>query len=249
MRYAMYQSWGVSTNEAATAVAASGIFSIGSQLALPALAGVLIFFGDVELTGFGSVIVITTLVLAVVIVVIAFVLGSDRRTRWAGARLDGVAGWARRVLRKDPLDRSLADTFADQRRMTVDYLSDKWLPTTAATVLTIAAKCSLLIMSLRWMGIPEADLSWSEIFAVFAIVAGINTIPIMPGGAGVTEVAYVAMLTPLAGSQWVNQVAAGVLLFRLLTWIILIPTGFIALGLWKYSVRGTGGEDAPPDES
>jgi uncharacterized membrane protein YbhN (UPF0104 family) len=240
MRYAMYQSWGVSTNEAATAVAASGIFSIGSQLALPALAGVLIFFGDVQLSGFGSVIIITTLVLAVAIVVIAFVLGSDRRTRWAGDRLDGPARRVRRLFRKDPPARPMGDVLADQRRLTVDYLRDKWPATTAATILTVAAKCSLLIMSLRWMGIPEADLSWREIFAVFAIVAGLNTIPIMPGGAGVSEVAYVGMLTPLAGSQWVNQVVAGVLLYRILTWLALIPTGLIALGVWKYSVRDSG---------
>jgi uncharacterized membrane protein YbhN (UPF0104 family) len=217
MRYAMYQSWGVSTNEAATAVAASGIFSIGSQLALPALAGVLIFFGDVQLSGFGSVIIITTLVLAVAIVAISFVLGSDRRTRWAGDRLDGPTRRVRRLFRKDRLARPMGDVLADQRRLTVEYLRDKWPATTVATILTVAAKCSLLIMSLRWMGIPEADLSWREIFAVFAIVAGLNTIPIMPGGAGVSEVAYVGMLTPLAGSQWVNQVVAGVLLYRILT--------------------------------
>lgn len=239
MRYAMYQSWGVPTNEAATAVAASGIFSVGSQLALPALAGVLIFFGDVQLSGFASVIVIATLVLAVAIVVIAFVLGSDRRTRWAGDRLDRPVRRLARLVRKDPPERPLGEVLADQRRLTVDYLADKWLPTSAATVLTIGAKCSLLIMSLRWMGIPESDLGWTEIFAVFAIVAGLNTIPIMPGGAGVSEVAYVGMLTPLAGSEWVNQVVAGVLLYRVLTWIALIPTGFVALGVWKYSVRGS----------
>lgn len=246
MRYAMYQSWGVSTNESATAVAASGIFSIGSQLALPALAGVLIFFGDVELSGFGSVIIVATLVLAVAIVAIGFVLGSDRRTRWAGERLDGPTRRVRRLFRKPPPDRPMGDVFADQRRLTVDYLRDKWPATTAATILTVAAKCSLLIMSLRWMGIPEGDLSWREIFAVFAIVAGLNTIPIMPGGAGVSEVAYVGMLTPLAGSEWVNQVVAGVLLYRLLTWIALIPTGLVALGLWRYSVRDRGGAAESP---
>ena len=36
VRFSMYQSWGVSRDEAATAVAASGVFSISSRLALPA---------------------------------------------------------------------------------------------------------------------------------------------------------------------------------------------------------------------
>ena len=33
--------------------------------------------------------------------------------------------------------------------------------------------------------------------------------------------------------------AAGVLLYRLMTWILVIPTGFLALGIWRQSTRRT----------
>lgn len=234
VRYAMYQSWGVGQNEAATAVAASGIFSIGSQLMLPAVAGLLIFLADIPLQGFGAIIVGTTVALGVIIVLVAFVLGSARRTARAGQILDPVWRWALRVLRRPaPEDQHLDQMLTTQRATSLDYISDKWVLTSGATVLTIFAKCSLLVMSLRFVGIPEDDLGWAAIFAVFALVAGLTMVPITPGAAGVAEVGLVGMLTPLAGTEFANEVAAGVMVYRLLTWILLIPTGFGALLAWR----------------
>lgn len=234
VRYSMYQSWGVGPNEAATAVAASGIFSVGSQLMLPAIAGVLIFLADIPLEGFGAIIVGTTLALAVIIVFAAFVLGSAERTAKAGQILEPIWRWGARVLRRPvPDDRHLDEMLSTQRATSLDYISDKWVLTSGATVLTIFGKCSLLVMSLRFVGIPEDDLGWAAIFAVFALVAGLTMIPITPGAAGVAEVGLVGMLTPLAGSEWVNEVAAGVLIYRMLTWLLLIPTGFGALLAWR----------------
>ena len=46
------------------------------------------------------------------------------------------------------------------------------------------------------------------------------------------------MLTPVAGTEFVNEVAAGVLIYRLLTWILIIPVGFGVLGAWRYKTRG-----------
>ncbi len=237
VRYAMYQSWGVSSTEAATAIAANGVFSVGSQLALPALAGVSIVVSGVSVEGFFSIIVAATVVLALVIVVLAVVLGSESRTRSFGHRVDAPARRLMRLVRTTPPDRDLGDVLADRRRDAVDHLDGKWAPTTGATVLTIAAKCTLLIMSLRFVGIPEDDLGWSAIFAVFALVAGLTVIPITPGSAGVSEIALVGMLAPIAGSQWVNEVAAGVLIYRLLTWLLLIPVGLGVLGGWRLQQR------------
>lgn len=233
VRYSMYQSWGTPPDQAATAVGASGIFSVGSQLALPAFAGLAIVLSGVQVDGFLTVIVATTGVLAVVIVLIALVLGSEARTRWTASRADPVMRAVFRVVRKTPPEEDLGAIIGDQRNTSFNYLRGKWLPTSGATVLTIAAKCSLLIMALRFVGIPEDALGWSAIFAVFALVAGLTVVPITPGSAGVSEVALVGMLAPIAGDQYVNEVAAGVLIYRLLTWILLIPTGLIALGTWR----------------
>jgi hypothetical protein len=49
----------------------------------------------------------------------------------------------------------------------------------------------------------------------------------------VSEIAYIGLLTAAAGSQYVNQITAGVLIFRVLTWIVIIPIGLTTLGVWQ----------------
>lgn len=244
VRYSMYQSWGVSPSAAATAVGASGIFSISSQLVLPAIAGILILVADVPLGGFLSVIVTASLVLAVLIVIAGITLGSAKRTAAMGRRLDGLVRSAMRRLKKPELDQDLGVFLASKRAAAFDHLAGKWLPTTGATILTIATKCALLVLTLRFVGIPEDALGWITIFAVFGLVAGLTAIPITPGSAGVAEVGFVGMLTAAAGDEWVNQITAGVLLYRLLTWLVIIPVGFGALGVWRRGVRSDERRDS-----
>jgi uncharacterized membrane protein YbhN (UPF0104 family) len=62
-------------------------------------------------------------------------------------------------------------------------------------------------------------------------------VPITAGNVGVSETTLIAMMTAVSGSEWVNEVTAGVLIFRLLTWIILIPIGLGALAIWRYGTR------------
>ena len=216
VRYSMFQSWGVSSSAAATAVIGSGIFSIGSQLVLPSLAGVLIVLADVPLSGFFSVIVTASVALAVIVVAIAVTLGSASRTETVGRWLDGPVRAVRRRLKRPAPDENLGTTLATKRAEAVDHLAGKWLKATMATVATLAAKCALLVMVLRFVGIPEDALGWMAIVAVFGLVAGLTAIPLTPGSAGVAELGFVGMLAAVAGDEWVNQITAGVLLYRLI---------------------------------
>ncbi len=72
---------------------------------------------------------------------------------------------------------------------------------------------------------------------VYEYIESVTIIPITPGSAGVSEIALVGMLTPIAGTEYVNEIAAGVLLYRLLTWILLIPAGLTVLGAWRLQQR------------
>ena len=78
-------------------------------------------------------------------------------------------------------------------------LRDRWLVATWATVLTSATKFALLLMCLRFTGVSEGDLRWTEVFVVFALVQGLTVFPITAGDAGVSEIAYIGMLTAAPG--------------------------------------------------
>ncbi len=237
VRFRMYQSWGVSSSEATTAVVGSGVFSVGSNLILPSVAGVLIVLADVPLSGFFSVIVTASVALAVIVATAGFTLGSQRRTRAAGRWLDRPARAVMGRLHKTLPDENLGEVLVQKRAEAFDHLSGKWLKCTVATIATTAAKCSLLVLTLRFVGIPEDALGWLAIAAAYGLVAGMTAIPITPGSAGVAEIGFVGLLTAAAGGDWVNQITAGVLLYRLMTWLVLIPVGMGALGIWRYGVR------------
>jgi uncharacterized membrane protein YbhN (UPF0104 family) len=134
-------------------------------------------------------------------------------------------------------DDNLGVFFVKKRAEAVDQLSGKWLKCSLATIATTAAKCSLLVLTLRFVGIPEDNLGWLAVAAAYGLVAGMTAIPITPGSAGVAELGFVGLLTAAADGDWVNQITAGVLLYRLMTWLLLIPVGMGALGVWRYGVR------------
>jgi uncharacterized membrane protein YbhN (UPF0104 family) len=237
IRFRMYQSWGVSSSEATTAVVGSGVFSIGANLILPSIAGVLIVLADVPLSGFFSVIVTASVALAIIVAAAGFTLGSQQRTLTVGRWLDRPTRAVTSKLRKTLPDDNLGVFFVKKRAEAVDQLSGKWLKCSLATIATTAAKCSLLVLTLRFVGIPEDNLGWLAVAAAYGLVAGMTAIPITPGSAGVAELGFVGLLTAAADGDWVNQITAGVLLYRLMTWLLLIPVGMGALGIWRYGVR------------
>ena len=123
------------------------------------------------------------------------------------------------------------------RASAVQTLHDRWLIATWATTLTAATKFALLLMALRFVGVDDTVLPWTQVFVVYALVQGLTVFPITPGDAGVSEVAYIGMLTAAAGSEWVNQITAAILLFRLLTWLVIIPVGLAVLGGWQLQLK------------
>jgi hypothetical protein len=237
VRYRMLQSWGTTASVAATAVGAGSVFNIFGKLILPAVAGVGVAVGNIPLEGVASTIVSATVILALLVVAAVVVLGSETRTAAVGRALDRVWRATMRLLRREVDGPALADVLVERRAEAIDSLRGRWLRASAAMLLMTASRVALFVMCIRFAGVPEAALSWQAMFCVWAIVLGLTVIPIMPGNAGVSELAYVGMLTPIAGSQYVNQVTAGVMMFRILTWLLMIPTGFTALGLWKLGLR------------
>lgn len=236
IRYRMLTSWGRTTGEATLAVAAGGIFSIGIKLVLPIIAAIGLVVSDAPMSDTLQTVVTICLIVGLGVVVLAFVLGSEKRTEQGGRLIAPVWSRVLRLLRK-PTPEDLPARMVAARAGAVQTLRDRWLVATWATVLTSATKFALLLMCLRFTGVGEDVLPWTQVFVVFALVQGLTVFPITAGDAGVSEIAYIGMLTAAAGSEWVNQISAAVLVFRILTWLSIIPVGLATLGLWKYQLK------------
>ena len=140
-------------------------------------------------------------------------------------------------MRRDQRD-DLGTRLVAARTQALERLRGRWLTATWATALTAALRYSLLLMAVRFAGVPDEAASWAQVFVVYAIVQGLTVLPITAGDVGVSEVALIGFLTAAAGTDYVNQVTAGVLIFRILTWLLIIPAGLVALAVWNRSVAG-----------
>ena len=70
------------------------------------------------------------------------------------------------------------------RREAVGLLQRRWLALTLATLAGHLTVFLVLLVSLRTVGVPAADVSFAEAFAAWALIRIITTIPITPGGLG-----------------------------------------------------------------
>jgi uncharacterized protein (TIRG00374 family) len=79
--------------------------------------------------------------------------------------------------------------------------------------------------------VSAGDVSFSEVFASWALIRIITTIPVTPGGLGVVELGLTGALVSFGGSR--VDVVAGVLLYRVLTYVPPIAFGGICLLIWR----------------
>jgi membrane-associated phospholipid phosphatase/predicted Ser/Thr protein kinase len=88
----------------------------------------------------------------------------------------------------------------------------------------------VLLVTLRQVGVTDAQVSWAEVLAVFAFARLATALPLTPGGLGVVEAILVGGLVGAGGAT--SQVAAGVLVYRALTWFPPIPLGILSYVSW-----------------
>jgi putative heme transporter len=229
--YEMYRSWGFSGSDIGLSYTVTTLWNIFAKLAFPAIALVIIL-----LTGGGSRALVTAsliglLVLAAACVVFALVLWKKRFARAIGTALGHAASWASALIRR-PRAFEWGEFGVRFRRKTINLIVRRWFPLTVTTIVSHVTLYLVLLLSLRFAGVTEAEVSWAQVLGVFAIGRLLTALPLTPGGVGIVEVAYIGGLI-LAGRDHATvspevfhaQVAAGVLTFRALTYGVQIPLG------------------------
>ena len=81
-----------------------------------------------------------------------------------------------------------------------------------------------------------------SIFAAFALVQVLTSIPITPSGLGVAEAAYIALLTAASSSALGEEIAAAAIVYRLFGWIVVIPLGGLAWAWWSSRLENAIGD-------
>ena len=232
--YAIDMSWGFSPPTVTLSILVSGVWNVFVKLALPVIALVLLLTTGRDTGQLVIPAILGVAALITAIGVLALIMRSEAlamRVAALGQRL--VTPLSRRVSRFGAID--VQRSVLDFRHHSIGLLRRHWALITMWVVLFNLIQYLLLLACVRSIGLDTHQLGWIEVFAAFAFARLLETIPITPSGVGFVETGAAATLISFGGHA--EAATAAVFLFRGFTYLLEIPTGAIAWGVWA-SMRG-----------
>jgi putative heme transporter len=237
--YRLFRSWGLSAETAALGLSLNGLAAQASKLILPAIATLfLTLTGTIPTWGY-LVAVLISLPVALGSLVSIWVLRSEAFALRVGAfatrATDAVM---RRIRRPEPED--LTPRLMGFRESARVMLLARIVPTILSQLVARTMGYVLLLASLRAVGVPAEVLAPDIVLGVYAAVMTITLLPIAPGGAGLPELLYITFFTALLDDPaWDDAIAAGVMLFRGMSWFLPIPVGYLVLWIARQREKRT----------
>ncbi|MGH9226964.1 MAG: lysylphosphatidylglycerol synthase transmembrane domain-containing protein [Acidimicrobiales bacterium] len=240
LTYSMLKSWGFSKSRSTVSLVVSGIWNNFVKLGMPVQAlALLAFQGQAS----GSRIVAGAIGIGALIgaiVLFAVILHSEsnahRAGEWTGRRLSRV----RRLFRKPPAE-GWGEATLKFRNRVIGLVRERWGRLTVTSLVGHLSLFAVLVVTLRSIGVSEAEVGWIEALAVFAFVRLLTAVPLTPGGLGIIELGLITGLTTAGGGK--AQVVAAVLVYRMLTYVVPIVFGVLTYLFWK---RNTSWIDSAP---
>ncbi|RBY80350.1 UPF0104 family protein [Blastococcus sp. TF02-09] len=232
LTYAMNSSWGFSRSRTSVALLVSGLWNNFAKLGLPVLALALLALSAPPSAGR-----ITAGLLGLLALVASVVLlGALLRSREGAERIGRVAGRVASALRR-PLGRGPVTGWERAttkfRDRTALLLRARWHWITLATLVSHLSLFLVLLLCLRFVGVDGDQVSVVEALAVFAFARLLTAVPFTPGGLGVIELALITGMAAAGGPR--ANVAAAVLVFRALTYVLPIPIGLGTYLFWRHN--------------
>jgi uncharacterized protein (TIRG00374 family) len=230
LTYAMNTSWGFSRSRTTVSLLVSGLWNNFVKLGLPVLALVLLAFSGTPTTGRLLAGLLGVAALLAAVVLLGLLLRSEEAAARIGRSAARVASALRRPFGGGPVtgwDRATSKF----RGRTVLLLHARWHWITLTTLVSHLSLFALLMLCLRFVGVDAGEVGVAEALAVFAFARLLTAIPFTPGGLGVIEVALITGLAAAGGER--AQVAAAVLIFRALTYVLPIPVGLATYVFWR----------------
>ncbi len=229
---AMLRSWGFRLVAITRSAIVTGVWNNFVKLGMPVLALALVALEGGLTPGRLTAAVVGVAVIIGAVVAFWLMLRTERAARAVGARIGGLVDRLRSLFRKEPLS-DWDDRAARFRRETIGLLRHRWLSLTVASLISHISLYVVLLAALRNVGISQSDLSWIAVLAAFAFVRLVSALPVTPGGVGVVELGYAAVMTIGMTEAASAQVVAAILLFRAITYVLPIPFGAISYVIWR----------------
>ncbi len=242
-RFALYRQWSIPAEVATAGIVLLAFVDTLSPFALPVIGAIgLLVTGEAARTRVTALAVIGLLVLAIATVVLVSIVRSEslatRFGRWLQGAANRVSGWLKRT---PPT--GIVDSVLELRVRSKDTLSRHGVAGFLASVVARLAWFLVFEVALWTVGVGPDQLPPAVVLTTMAMVALVSLIPITPGAVGVTEVAYVGLLSSVASAGLTEQITAAVALLRIAQWLAPIPIGWALLVI----IRGRRWRDLASD--
>jgi uncharacterized membrane protein YbhN (UPF0104 family) len=230
LTYAMNSSWGFSRSRTSVALLVSGLWNTLAKLGLPVLALAVLALSAPPSAGRIGAGLTGLAVLVVAVVLLGALLRSREGAERIGTTAGRIASALRRLFGREPVTGWERATTKFRER-TALLLRARWHWITLATAVSHLSLFLVLLLALRFVGVSGDQVGAMEALAVFAFARLLTAVPFTPGGLGVIELALITGLSAAGGPR--ALVAAAVLVFRALTYVLPIPIGLAGYVFWR----------------
>jgi len=158
---------------------------------------------------------------------------SDKSARWVGDQSGRLISAVLAVFRRKPVT-GVGDMFVRFRVHTYAIVQQRWLAGSIAVTINLFVTYILLVVSLRFVGLSQSDISASQIFAALAVgfFAG-AVLPLTSSGLGTVDAIIISALTAMAGDSNSSLCAAGEFVWRIFYSILAVPVGVFTLNHFR----------------
>jgi uncharacterized membrane protein YbhN (UPF0104 family) len=227
MRFSMFKSWDIDVSHGAVGVSLNTVTYYAVRFAAPVLGFLLLLFAEGYDSTYAAVAVFSGLVAVAITVTLILVVRADRFAAAIG-RLGGRIGHRFRPDQVDP--EHWAEVMVQFRSTASDTLRAKWAWALLTMFGLLVIDAIFLTATMRFMGIPSAELTFAEILAGYLCAYPLTALPF--AGIGVLDAALIALYTERGASDDATVLAA-LLVWRLATVLLPLLLGLVAFTLWR----------------
>jgi putative heme transporter len=228
-RLVLYRQWSIPTSVARAGIVLASLSETFSYAALPLIAA-----SGVVIAGHPTWSRTLLLAFVVLIVLVAaagllvLTVRSERLARNLGGWLERMAQRLWTLLRRTP-PAGIVEGMLDLRERSKSMLTAHGLVGFATAVVAKLAWFVVLEVALWCVGVGPDVVPPSDVLAAMAVVWLVTLVPVTPGAVGVTEIAYIGVLSSVAGAGITEQLTAAVMLYRIAQWLAPIPIGWVLM--------------------
>lgn len=231
LTYAIFHSWGFGVRPVTVSILTTGVWTNLVRYSLFAVSLLVVALGSADAAKGILVSVVVVAVMATVVVLFILLLRSESFTERLGHVTERIAHPVQRLARRQPSD--LTAPLVRFRADLVGLVSDRWGRLTVWMAISQITMALVLVVALRSVGITNDTVSLAMAFVAYTGTSLVTLVVPTPGGVGVAEAAYMAILGPVVGPDQQAQLLAALFMFRAATWLLPIPLGAGTYLFWR----------------